>query len=79
MQEAASAHGASVAAWLREAMRRVIRDDFPESWRAGETPGRSHDSGHYDRRFMLRRNADTQTKLETLTRTFGRSAAEVIR
>ena len=32
MQDAADAHGTSVAAWLRHAMRQVTRDDFPPSW-----------------------------------------------
>jgi predicted transcriptional regulator len=31
VQEAAVAQGASVAAWVREAMRRVTDDDVPES------------------------------------------------
>ena len=44
VQEVAVAHGASMAAWVREAVRRVTRDDFPESWRAEGIDGRSHDS-----------------------------------
>jgi predicted transcriptional regulator len=76
---AADAHGASVAAWLRHAMRQVTHDDFPPSWRAEEIAVRSHDSGYYERRFQLRLDQATQRKLETLTQTFQRSAAEVIR
>jgi predicted transcriptional regulator len=63
VQDAADARGASVAA----------------SWRAGDIAVRSHDSGHYGRRFMLRLDDETLRKLETLTQTFQRSAAEVIR
>ena len=79
VQDAATAHGVSVAAWSREAIRRVTADNFPASWRAQETAGRSHDSPYYGRRFMLRLDADTQTKLEALTQAFQRPAAEVIR
>jgi predicted transcriptional regulator len=79
VQDAADAHGASVAAWERHAMRQVTLEDFPPSWRAGETAPRSHDSGHYGKRFMLRFDDETSIKLATLTQTFHRSAAEVIR
>jgi hypothetical protein len=79
VEQAAAAHGASMAAWVREAMRRVTRDDFPESWRVGETQGRSHDSGHDGRRFMLRLDDESSNTLGTLTQAFGRSAAEVVR
>jgi hypothetical protein len=43
VQDAAGAHGATVAAWLRHAMRHVSLEDFPPSWRAGETTARSHE------------------------------------
>jgi hypothetical protein len=79
VQDAAKAHDASAAAWLREAMWRTTEEDFPDSWRAGEMSTRSHDSGHYQRRFMLRLDAETSTKLESLMQTFHTSAAEVIR
>jgi predicted transcriptional regulator len=79
VQAAAEAHGASVAAWLRHAMRQVTPEDFPASWRAGDIAVRSHESGHYERRFMLRLDDETSSKLETLTHIFQRSAAEVIR
>jgi hypothetical protein len=49
------------------------------SWRVGETAPRSHDSGYYGTRFMLRLDEVTSSKLATLTQTFHRSAAEVIR
>jgi predicted transcriptional regulator len=79
VQAAAAAHGADVAAWERHAMRQVTRADFPPSWRAGEPAPRSHDSGSYGTRFMLRLDEVTSRKLATLTQTFDRSAAEVIR
>jgi predicted DNA-binding protein len=79
VQDAAAAHGVSMAAWLREAMRRITADDFPASWRAGEGAGRSHESGYFRRKFGLRLDAVTSHKLETLTHTFERPAADVIR
>jgi predicted transcriptional regulator len=79
VQDAADAHGASVATWLRYAMRQVTPDDFPPSWRTGDIASRSHDSGYYDRRFQLRLDQATQRKLGSLMQTFDRSAAEIIR
>jgi predicted transcriptional regulator len=79
VQAAAAAHGASVAAWERHAMRQVTLEDFAPSWRAGETVSRSHESRAYGKRFMLRLDDATRTKLTTLTQTFHRSGAEVIR
>jgi predicted transcriptional regulator len=79
VQEAAAAHGTSIAAWLREAMRRVALEDFPASWRVGETAGRLHDSGHFDRKYQLRLDEATSRQLAALTHTFHRPAADVIR
>jgi predicted DNA-binding protein len=79
VQAAAAAYGASVAAWLRHAMRQVTPEDFPASWHVGETSPRSHDSGHCQRRFILRLDDATSSQLKTLTQTLQRSAAEVIR
>jgi predicted transcriptional regulator len=79
VQAAARHHGVSVVAWERHAMRQVTLEDFPSSRRAGETVPRSHDSGHYGTRFMLRLDDETSIKLATLTQAFHRSAAEVIR
>jgi hypothetical protein len=79
VQEAADAHEVSVAVWPPHAMRQVTRADFPTRWGTGATPIRSHASGYYDRRFQLRLDPDTQTKLGTLMQTFDRSAAELIR
>jgi predicted transcriptional regulator len=79
VQAAAATHRATVAAWVRHAMREVTRDDFPASWRAGETASRSHESGYYHRKFGLRLDDESSQKLEALARAFHRSAAEVIR
>jgi hypothetical protein len=53
-QDAVAAHGVSMAAWLREAMRRITVEDFPARWRMGERAGRSHESRYYQRKFGLR-------------------------
>jgi predicted transcriptional regulator len=82
VQEAAAVHGATVAAWLRQAMRQVTPEDFPGSWQAENIQGRrprSHDSRQYRTRFMLRLDDETSEKLDTLTQTFDCSAAEVLR
>jgi predicted transcriptional regulator len=78
-QDAAEAHGVTVAAWLRHAMRQVSLQDFPPSWRTVETVARSHDSGSFRRKFGLRLDEGTSRKLEALTQTFDRSAGEIIR
>ena len=79
VQEAAATHGATVAAWVRQMLREVRIDDFPERWRLGVAGARSHESGYDQRRFMLRLDDETSKKLGTLTRGFDRPAAEVIR
>ena len=79
VQAAANAHGADVAAWERHAMRQVTPEDFPASWRPGGTTRRSHESGYYHRKLGLRLDTVTSHKLEMLTHTFDRPAAEVIR
>jgi predicted transcriptional regulator len=79
VQDRAARHGVSMAAWVREAMRRVTAEDFPGSWRARETPSRSHESGYFRRKCGIRLDDVTSPKLEGLTTTFHRSAAEVIR
>jgi hypothetical protein len=79
VQDTAAAHCASIAAWLREAVRRITADDFPASWRAAESPGRSHESGYYHRKFGIRLDELTSRKLESFTATFHRPAAEIIR
>jgi predicted transcriptional regulator len=79
VQGAADRHRITVAAWVRQAMRQVTLEDFPESWRAGAPFVRSHESGYYDRKFGLRLDEGTSHKLDALCQTFHRSAAEVIR
>jgi predicted transcriptional regulator len=79
VQEAAAAHGATVAGWLRQAMREVTIDDFPATWRAGVAGVRSHDSQTYRQRFMLRLGERTSQKLQHLVEQLGMSRAEIIR
>jgi predicted transcriptional regulator len=79
VQEAAAVHEASIAAWLRHALRRVTPEDFPASWRTGETAMRFHDSRQYGKRFMLRVDEQTWQSLESLADHFKQSHAEVIR
>jgi predicted transcriptional regulator len=79
VQEAAAAHGATVAAWVRHTLQQVTIEDFSENWRLGVAGVRSHESGYYQRRFMLRLDDETSEKLNTLTRIFDCSAAEVVR
>jgi predicted transcriptional regulator len=79
VQDAAAAHGGSVAAWVRQAMRQVTPEDFPPSWRAGDSAARSHESGYFRRKFGLCLDEETSRKLEALMHTFDRSAAEIIR
>jgi hypothetical protein len=64
VQDAAASHGVSMAVWLRHALQQIAADDFPASRQAGETLPRSHDSGHYGRRFMLRLDDETSNKWE---------------
>jgi hypothetical protein len=74
-----------VPAWRHGCVRRCggsPGDDFPDSWHAEaaqDDQRRSHDSRRYGTRFMLRLDDETSNKLGILTRTFDRSAAEVIR
>jgi hypothetical protein len=79
VEDAAAARGASVAGWLRHALRQVPIEDFPASWRTGEQAPRSHESGYYARKFGLRLDHETSRKLATLTEAFDRSATEIIR
>jgi predicted transcriptional regulator len=72
VQAAAAAHGASMATWVREAVRQVTPQDFPDSWHAGDIAIRPHDSGYFHRKFGLRLDEVTSRKLGALTRTFDR-------
>jgi hypothetical protein len=55
----AAAHGVSVAAWVRQAMRQVTPEDFPPSWRAEASTARAHESGYFHRKLGLRLDAVT--------------------
>jgi hypothetical protein len=79
VQAAAEAHGGTMAARVRQAMRQVTLDDFPPSWRAGPTARRAHDSSSYGTRVMLRLDHETLLKLAAHMQTFDRSAAESMR
>jgi hypothetical protein len=79
MRDAADAHGASVAVWLRQAMWQVTLEDFPASWHMGNMARRAHGSGDDDRKVGLCLDEVTSRTLEILTQTFHRSAAEIIR
>jgi hypothetical protein len=63
----------------RHALRRATQEDFPASWRTGETAVRSHESGYDVRKYQVRLEEASTRKLEELRQTFHRSAAEVIR
>jgi hypothetical protein len=53
--------------------------DVPASWQEARPEQRSHDSHTYGRRFMLRLDDPSQTKLRQLITRFGASKAEMIR
>jgi hypothetical protein len=78
VQDAAAAHGASVVAWVRHALRQVTGADFPPNWHEEAARGRN-DSRHYGKRFMLRLDTSTRARLEDLVHHFDRSHAEIIR
>jgi predicted transcriptional regulator len=79
VQEAAAAHGATVAAWVRHALRQMRVEDFPQDWQTDTDAGRSHDSERYRTRFMLRLDARTTQKLQSLVDHVGRPRAAIIR
>jgi hypothetical protein len=60
-------------------LHQIAPADFPASWRAGETTGRSHESCYYFRKYQLRLDEASSAKLEQLVQHFDTSAAEVIR
>jgi hypothetical protein len=78
VQTGAGHHKVRAAVGLRQALRLITPEDFPPGRRAGETASRSHDSGHDQRRFMLRFDGATSDKLATLAQAFDRPAAEVL-
>jgi hypothetical protein len=79
LEQAATAAGVKIAPWLRQMVRRITIADFPSSWQEERLGKRSHDSGIYAERFMLRLDASSQTNLQQLITRFGASKAEIIR
>jgi predicted DNA-binding protein len=79
VEKAATAAGVKIAPWLRHMVRQIAIADFPASWQEATSAERSHDSGTYGTRFMLRLDEPSQTKLQQLVKQFGTSKAEVIR
>jgi hypothetical protein len=79
VEKAATAAGVNIAPWLRHMVRQITLADFPASWQEARSEERSHDSPTYGRRFMLRLDDSSQTKLQQLVKQFGASKAEIIR
>jgi predicted DNA-binding protein len=79
VEKAAIATGMKIAPWLRHMVRQITITDFPRSWQEARSEKRSHDSRTYDRRFMLRLDEPSQTKLQQLVKQFEVSKAEIIR
>ena len=79
VEKAVAAAGVRVAPWLRHMVRQITMTDFPGSWQEAPSEQRSHDSHTYGRRFMLRLDDPSQTKLQQLIKRFGASKAEIIR
>ena len=78
-EKAATAVGVKIAPWLRHMVRQITMTDFPASWQESQSEQRSHDSGIYGTRFMLRLDDPSQTTLQRLVEQFGASKAEIIR
>jgi hypothetical protein len=79
VEQAAANAGMKMAPWLRAMIRQITTADFPASWEAERLMERSHDSRIYGKRFMLRLDGPSQTKLQQLIEQFRTSKAEVIR
>jgi predicted DNA-binding protein len=79
IEKAATAVGMKIAPWLRHMVRQITMADFPTSWQGIRSEKRSHDSRTYGRRFILRLDEPSQTKLQQLINHFGASKAEIIR
>jgi hypothetical protein len=79
VEKAATAAGMNIAPWLRHMVRQMTMADVPASWQAARSEQRSHNSQTYGRRFMLRLDDPSQTKLQQLVEQFGASKAEIIR
>jgi predicted DNA-binding protein len=78
-EKAATAAGVNIATWLCHMVRQMTMADFPASWQEARSEERSHDSHTYGKRFMLRLDKPSQTKLQQLVKHFGTSKAEIIR
>jgi hypothetical protein len=79
VEKAATAAGMNIAPWLRHMVRQVTIVDVSASWQEARSEERSHDSRTYGRRFMLRLDEPSQTKLQQLVKQYGVSKAEIIR
>jgi hypothetical protein len=79
VQKAATTAGVTTAPWLRHMVRHIRLADFPASWQAEHSDGRSHDSRIYGKRFMLRLDEPTWERLDALATHFETSGAEIIR
>jgi hypothetical protein len=60
-------------------VRQIALTDFPESWQEALSGGRSHDSRHYDTRFMLRLDEPSRINLQDLVDHFHLPKATIIR
>jgi hypothetical protein len=78
VQKAAIAAGLKIAPWLRDMVRQISMADFPASGQEATPREHSHDSRLYIKRFMLRLDKLSQTKLEHLIKACGTSKAEII-
>jgi hypothetical protein len=79
VEEAAATAGVEIAPWLRTVVRQITTADFPTSWEAERLEERSHNSRIYGKRFMLRLDAPSETRLQHLISHFGASKATIIR
>jgi hypothetical protein len=79
VEKTAIAAGVKTAPWLRAMVCQVTITDFPTSWQEERSEEQSHDSRTYGKRFMLRLDSSSETKLQHLVKQFGASKAEIIR
>jgi predicted transcriptional regulator len=79
VEKAATAVGMTIAPWLRHLVRQITVTDFPASWQEARSEERSHDSRLYGKRFILRLDESSQTKLQQLVDQFEASKAAIIR
>jgi hypothetical protein len=71
VEKAATAAGMNIAPWLRHMVRQMTLADVPASWQEARSEERSHDSATFGKRFMLRLDDRSQTKLQQLVKQFG--------